>query len=92
MNTTPNYIIVPDEAREALRQFNSIFVDVDGVLLLFLPAVGTRVFLPDREEPLKVLGEAVDRRGFYAVCELLEEEKEIRSRRIAARTPAVASN
>lgn len=88
MNTTSNYIIVPDEARESMRLFNGVLVDIDGVLLHFLPAANLRVFLPDRQKPLKVLGEAVDRRGFYAVCELDEAEEEARLRRITARTPA----
>lgn len=88
MNTTLNYIIVPDEAREAMKMFNGVLVDIDGELLHFLPATNLRVFLPDRQKPLKVLGEAINRRGFYAVCELEEAEEEARLRRIAARTPA----
>lgn len=92
MNTTPNYIIVPNEAADSMRQLNSIFVDVDGVLMEFLPSITRHVFLPGRQEPLRVIGWSLDNPRLYAVCELSEAEKDMRLGRIAARTPAVASN
>ncbi len=87
MNTTPNYIIVPNEAADSMRQFNSIFVDVDGVLMEFFPSMTRHVFLPGSQEPLRVIGWSPDSPRLYAVCELSEVEQGMRRRRTDARLP-----